>query len=225
MKRAAPLFLLALAACAPSGEAPAEAEVPASIKPAATAFPAGDYRIDPTHASLIFRVDHLGYSRYTARFTGVSASLTLDPEDPAAARVDATIDPSSLALDNPPPGFLELLLGPDWLDAAGHPETRFRSTKIELTAPDRARVSGELTLKGATKPVAFDARVNGGYAGLETYDPQARIGFSAYGSLNRSDFGVSLGIPEPGSTLGVSDKVEFLIEAEFLGPPLAAAGG
>ncbi|MEX0646076.1 MAG: YceI family protein [Parvularculaceae bacterium] len=219
MKYAAFALILALAACAPASK---KAEVPPAATAPAAGIPAGDYRLDPTHASLVFRVNHIGFSNYTARFTGISANLALDPADPAAARLEAVVDASSLALDNPPPGFLELILGPDWLDSAGHPEIRFHATKIELTAPDKARVSGELTLKGATKPVAFEARFNGGYAGLEKYDPQARIGFSAYGSLNRSDFGVSIGIPEPGSTVGVSDKVEFLIEAEFLGPPLAA---
>ena len=51
-------------------------------------------------------------------------------------------------------------------------------------------------------------------------DPQARIGFSAHGSLLRSDYGMTFGIPEPGSRMGVSDEVDVIIEAEFSGPPL-----
>lgn len=223
MKYAACALILMLAACAPT-EKKSNEPAPAAIAPVAAAIPAGEYRLDPSHASLVFRVNHIGFSNYTARFTGLSATLALDPANPAAARVEATVDPSSLALDNPPPGFSELILGPDWLDAGGHPEIMFRSTEIDLTAPDAARVSGELTLRGVTRSVDFAARFNGGYAGIAELDPQARIGFSAYGSFKRSDFGVSVGIPEPGSTLGVSDAVSFMIEAEFLGPPLAGAG-
>jgi polyisoprenoid-binding protein YceI len=211
---------LVLAACAPAAKK-AE-ETPGEIKPVAAAIPAGDYRLDPSHASLVFRVDHIGFSNYTARFTGVTAALALDPAAPETARLEASVDAASLALDNPPPGFTDLVLGPEWLDAASYPEISFRSTAIELTAPDTARVTGELTLHGATKPVSFIARFNGGYAGMEDLDPQARIGFSAYGSFRRSDFGISAGLPPPGSTMGVGDEVSFMIEAEFLGPPLAA---
>jgi len=56
-------------------------------------------------------------------------------------------------------------------------------------------------------------------------DPQARVGFSAHGSFKRSDFGVSYGVPAPGTTAGVGDAIDFSIEAEFKGPPLAAPAG
>jgi len=61
---------------------------------------------------------------------------------------------------------------------------------------------------------------NGGYRG-HPYDPNARVGFSAKGTLKRSEFGVAYGIPEPGTTMGVSDEVRITIEAEFSGPPMA----
>jgi polyisoprenoid-binding protein YceI len=66
----------------------------------------------------------------------------------------------------------------------------------------------------------LDARYNGGYAG-HPLDPHARVGFSAHGLIKRSDFGVSLGIPAPGSLFGVGDQVEITLETEFTGPPLA----
>jgi len=66
----------------------------------------------------------------------------------------------------------------------------------------------------------LDAKYNGGYAG-HPYDPNARIGFSAQGSFKRSDFGVSYGIPEAGTTFGVGDEVDVILETEFSGPPLA----
>ena len=70
--------------------------------------------------------------------------------------------------------------------------------------------------------MTLDARFNGGYAG-QSQDPNARIGFSAHGTLKRSEFGISFGIPEPGSVMGVSDAVEVIVETEFNGPPWAGA--
>ena len=66
----------------------------------------------------------------------------------------------------------------------------------------------------------LDASYNGGYAG-HPMDPNARIGFSARGKFQRSDFGVSIGIPEPGTNMGVGDEVEVVLESEFNGPALA----
>jgi polyisoprenoid-binding protein YceI len=112
------------------------------------------------------------------------------------------------------------LRGADWLDTAKHPRMTFRSMRVNLTGKQTFRIDGELTLHGVTRPVALEATYNGGYAG-HPMDPNARIGFSARGHLKRSDFGVNAGIPAPGTTMGVSDDVEVIIEAEFSGPPLA----
>lgn len=213
MKHPALLFLF-LAACSPN--APGAEENPA---PAATEAPAGRYTLDKAHASLVFRVDHLGFSNYTGAFKRFDATLDFDPANPEAMRIEATIDPASLDLNAPPEGFLDTLLGPEWFDAGAFPEMTFASTAVALTGPERARVTGDFTLHGVTKPVALDVVFNGGYAGYPPYDPQARIGFSAYGTLKRSDFGIAFGIPEEGSTLGVSDEVDFIIEAELNGPP------
>ncbi len=223
---------LALAACGPAPEskkdetpaapqAPkAEAAAPAPIAPVVTEAPAGTYKLDKSHASLDFRVSHIGFSNYTARFANFDAELQLDPKNPGASSVTATIDTNSLTLPAPPKGFLEELLNDKWLGGKKFPQMTFKSTKVELTGPNTARITGDLTLKGATAPVTLDATFNGGYAG-HPYDPNARIGFSARGTLNRSAFGVSEGIPPPGSTMGVSDAVEITIEAEFGGPPKA----
>lgn len=222
--------VLALAAaCSPAeeqnktAEAKTEAAAPAAaIVPVKTEAPAGVYKLDKTHASLIFRVNHIGFSNYTANFSNFDAELQFDPANPEKSSVTATIDPRSLVLNDPPAGFLDELLNPKWLDAAGHPQMIFRSTKVELTGANTARITGDFTMKGVTLPVTLDAAFNGGYAG-HAYEPQARIGFSAKGSLLRASFGVKEGVPPPGSTMGVSDNVDFVIEAEFSGPPQANA--
>jgi polyisoprenoid-binding protein YceI len=219
--------LLALGACVkqpPPPAAPAPKPEPAPTR-WVTEAPAGEYRVEPSHASLTFRVDHLGFSNYTARFKRIDGVLQFDPANPAASRIEATVDVKSLETDFPFPDKVDFnaeLTGEGWLNAKAFPTMTYKSTGIELTGPQTFKVRGDLTLRGVTKPVELDARFNGGYAGLAQLDPNARIGFSATAKLKRSDFGVSYGIPAPGSTMGVGDEVEVLLELEFTGPPLSA---
>jgi polyisoprenoid-binding protein YceI len=218
----APLVLVAAGSQAADKPAAQAASMPtASSAP----VPAGAYTLDKAHASLLFRVNHLSFSHWTARFTKFDAQLQFDPTDPSKSSVKVTVDPKSIAADNVPDGFMATLAGPEWLDAGKYPQMTYRSTKVERSGPNSLRISGELTLHGVTKPVTLAATYNGGYAGLPTYDPHARVGFSAKGTLKRSEFGVAYGIPAPGTTMGVFDDVEVIIEAEFSGPPLAGAAG
>lgn len=207
---------LFLAACAPSTDKAPAAAPPVPIE---TEAPAGAYRLDKTHASLIFKVDHIGFSNYTGQFRTFDATLQFDPENPASMAVTATIDAASLDIPSPPEGFLDELKGAVWLDAVGHPQIAFRSTSVTLTAPDAARVAGDLSFRGVTAPVAMDVVFNGGYRGFPPYDPNARIGFSAKGALRRSVFGMTIGVPTPEAPVGVGDAVTFEIDAEFTGPP------
>jgi len=212
MRRSATFAALALAATAPFAIALESGNSPP--------VPAGKYTLDKAHTSLIFRVSHMGFSSYTGRFASVDAKLDFDPARLASSRVNVTIDPRSIDADNAPSGFLEMLSGKDWLDAAKFPEMAFRSKTVEVTGANTFRIRGELTLHGITKPVVLNASYNGGYAG-HPMDPNARIGFSARGKFKRSDFGLSIGIPEPGTNMGVGDEVEVVLESEFNGPPLA----
>jgi polyisoprenoid-binding protein YceI len=211
------LFIAALAmATAAPFAAAVDATAPAPV-------PAGTYTVDKAHTSLLFRVSHMGFSTYTGRFARVDATLQFDPSHIAASRVSVNIDPRSISADNAPSGFLETLAGDGWLEAGRFPQMAFRSRSVEITGPNTFRIHGELTLHGVTKPLTLDARYNGGYAG-HPMDPHARVGFSATGSLKRSDFGISFGIPAPGTTMGVGDEVSVVLETEFNGPPLANKG-
>lgn len=212
----------ALAACSPQTKPAAKAEAPA---PAATApqaqppadAPAGEYAMDLQHTSVILRVSHMGLSRYTARFTKAEGRLAFDPANPAAQSVTATIDAGSLQTDYPEPAKLDFdaQIEKEFLDTAKYPTITFRSTRIEPTGARTAKVTGDLTLHGVTKPVTLEATFNGGYK-AGSMDPMgARVGFSARGTFKRSDFGISYGIPAPGTTMGVGDEVEVAIEAEF----------
>src|SRR5262245_44464829 len=168
--------------------------------------PKGAYVIDKAHTSLLFRVSHLGFSTYTGRFTQVEADLQFDPANIAASQVQVRIDPRSIEADNAPSGFLQSLAGDQWLDAARFPEMTFRPAGVEVTGANSVRIHGRRTLHGVTRPLVLEAKYNGGYAGRQ-YEPRARIGFSAQGSFKRSDFGVSYGVPAPGSSFGVGDEV------------------
>ncbi|HEY0681479.1 MAG TPA: YceI family protein [Steroidobacter sp.] len=218
----------ALAGCAPKQEAAKEpatqAAAPAPVPAPAEEpvdVPAGAYTIDQSHTSVLFRVDHLGFSNYTARFKKATAQLQFDPNNLAASSVTVAVDAKSLETDYPDVAKVDFnaeLLGEGWLNAAKFPEITFRSVSVEPTGARTMRINGELTLRGVTKPMVLEAKFNGGYAG-HPMDPNARIGFSATGVLNRSDFGITYGIPSPGSKFGVSDAVNVIIETEFSGPP------
>ncbi len=186
--------------------------------PSTDPVPKGVYSLDKAHASLTFRVSHLGFSTYTARFTRYDAKLNFDPAQPTASSVNVSIDPRSISADNAPEGFLDTLAtSKDWLDAERFPQMTFVSKSV-VAAGDTLLIEGELTVRGVTRPLVLEARYNGGYAS-HPYEPQARIGFSAQGSFKRSDFGISYGVPAPKSTFGVGDDVQVILEAEFNGPP------
>jgi len=218
--------ILALSACSKPPATPASevatADVARTVFPRASieGLPAGEYVTDAVHSSLTFKVNHQGFSHYTARFDDFKATLTLDPAHPEAAALSVTIVPASLGLNAPPKGFHDELMGKMFFDAKTYPGISFKSTKVVKTGEFTAKVTGDLTLHGVTKPVALDVTFNGGYPGLAGLDPNARIGFSAKGLLQRSDFGMGYGVPAAGSRLGVSDDVEFEVQTEMQGPDL-----
>jgi len=221
--------VIALAACSPRSSEPAKSAPAAATAPAApakTTAPGGAYSLDPGHTSVIFRVNHLGMSHYTARFTDVAGKLQFDPAKPDGSSVTVEIDPASIQTNYPDPklDFDKELRGSNFLDAAKFPKMSFTSTKVEMTGPDTAKITGDLNLRGVTQPVVLETRFNGG-APAGAADPMnARIGFSAHGTLKRSAFGMGYGVPAPGSTLGVGDDVEVVIETEFLQPGPKAPG-
>lgn len=208
MRRLALALMLAL-------PLPAAAQEDLSGQPA----PAGAYQLDPAHARLLVRVNHLGMSHYTAMIMRFDADLAFDPDAPETMSVVATVDPASIETFYPDASFdfNAVLTGPEFLDTAQFPEASFRSTAIELTGERTAAVTGDLTLHGVTKPMVLQVTFNGGNGG-HPLDVGARIGFSAIGTFNRSEFGMGYGLPPEGTTMGVFDPVELILEAEFVKP-------
>jgi polyisoprenoid-binding protein YceI len=200
----------------------AEPAAPPSMA-ATSKAPAGDYHLDKSHASLIMRVNHLGFSTYTTRFSRFDSELTFDPNQITTSKVATTIDADSFEMDGAPSMCLDIMKGEQMLDTKKFPKILFKSEKVRMTGAKSMEITGAFTLHGVTRPIVLTANYNGGYAGMANMDPQARIGFSAHGQFKRSDFGIKFGVPAPGTTMGVGDLVDFSIEAEFVGPPLAAA--
>jgi polyisoprenoid-binding protein YceI len=200
----------------------AQTSAPPAPAPVGTP-PAGAYKLDKAHASLVLRISHMGFSTYTTRFSRFDADLKLDPRNLSASSVVTIIDASSFEMDAAPKMCLDIAKGPQLLDTAKFPQIVFKSEKVRVTGAKSMEISGTLTLHGVTRPTVLVATFNGGYAGMPNLDPQARVGFSAHGAFKRSDFGIGYGVPAPGTTVGVGDLVDFSIEAEFTGPPLAGA--
>jgi polyisoprenoid-binding protein YceI len=176
--------------------------------------PAGVYKLDPTHASLTWKVSHLGLSNYTARFTKMSADLTFDPAKPESSAIKVSVDPKSIRTDYP---FADkkdfdknLSMGEEWFNAGQHPEITFTSTKVAMTGAKTAKVSGDLTLLGVTKPVVLDVTLNNALK-EQPFAKKPALGFSGTTRIKRSEFGMSKFVPI------IGDDVQIIIEAEFLG--------
>ncbi len=171
----------------------------------ATPIPAGTYVLDPAHGKITWSVSHLGFSTYTGQFSGVTATMELDPVAPETSTVEAVIDIGSVGTLN---AALDAhLKTPDFFDVADYPEASFTATTVELTDADSAIVTGNLTLRGVTRPVSFTADFN--KAGINPLDNKFSLGFDGHATIQRSDFGVSYGLPM------ISDNVDLHLEAEF----------
>lgn len=195
---------LAAAAALTLSFAPAafsQAPAPASANPAAA--PAGTYKLDPRHASLAAKVSHLGFSNYTMLLRGLDGELTYNPKRPTASKLNVRVDPRSV--DTGLPDF-DKEIGEDPRFFAGQPIT-FVSRSLQQTGQNRGRLTGDLTFRGVTKPVTLDVTMVG--AGQHPMNKKPVMGFSATGSIKRSDFGFTHLSPM------IGDEVQLQIEAEF----------
>jgi polyisoprenoid-binding protein YceI len=164
-------------------------------------------------------VNHLGLAHYTLRFNKASGELNFNAEDPAQSSVNVSVDITSLdtPYTEPDPDFDQDLQNSQWLDSATYPTATFRSTGVERTGPNTARVAGDLTIRGVTHPATLDVTYNASHARHPAGPNWSMIGFSARTTFLRSQYGMSFGVPSaPGANDGVGDEVELVIEAEFM---------
>lgn len=176
-------------------------------KTAAIDLKAGNYALDPTHASVIWSLSHAGLSNYQARFDRIEGSLAFDPDSPANSQVDIRIDPKSVSTGLPD---FDKTIATDsrYFNANAFPEIRFTSTTIKVTDEAKGTVTGDLTFRGVTKPITLDVSFNG--AGKSFGNPGDTLGFSATGQIDRTEFGLTYL-----SSFGIGTEVKLRIEAEF----------
>lgn len=167
---------------------------------------AESYKLDPTHTSVIFIVNHLGFSNFQGRFGGTSGELTLDRENPAASSAIITIDLSKV--DTGVEGLDNHMKTADFLNVEQNPTATFKSTSIEMTGDKTATITGDLTLLGQTKPLVLDVTLTG--EGDHPMTGDHVLGFGATGTVTRSEYGMNYLVP------AVSDEVELQISTEFL---------
>jgi polyisoprenoid-binding protein YceI len=163
---------------------------------------AGTYMVDPAHSQITFTVNHLGFSNYSGIFGNPTGTLTLDPKDPAKAKV--SIDVPINKLVTTVEKLTEHLLSPDFFEQASYPTAHFESTSIEPSGT-KAKISGNLTIKGVTKPVVLDAT----FVGAGAMRGKQTIGFDATTTIKRSEFNILRSIP------GISDAVPLTIAVAF----------
>ena len=175
-----------------------------------TAVQSGAYSLDESHAALTFEISHFGISSYLGRFNDIEATLDIDQSNPEAARLIFTANIASLDINNE--SFQKTLLGADWFDANNHPTARFVSKEIIRDGEKSGTISGDLMIKGTTKPVSFDVQFNGGLK-----NPLSRkhtLGFEAIGQIKRSDFGITKYLSIAGDKFNF-DTVSIKFNGEF----------
>ena len=168
------------------------------------------WQFDPYHTQVEFATKHLGMMTVRGHFLDVSATGFIDPDHPEASSADVTIQTASIRTHNEQRD--NDLRASNFLEVDKYPTIHFKSTRIEPAGQDRFTVTGDLTIKGNTRPVTLSVVKYG-----EFNDPMMghRIGYSAEGKINRKDFGMTFNMMLDGRWI-VSEEVQVLIEGEFV---------
>lgn len=162
------------------------------------------YKLDPAHTAVVFIVDHLGFSKAVGRFNTVAGELSFDKDAADKSSLSVTIDTTSVDTNHAKRD--EHLKSPDFFNAKEFPKMTFKSTKIETTGDKTGKLHGDLTLLGVTKPVVLDVIFN--KDGVSPASKMDTVGFSARGTIKRSDFGMKYGVPN------IGDDIQIIIESE-----------
>ncbi len=170
-----------------------------------SAVQAGAYKLETSHARVVFSLSHMGFSTWYGDLPGATGSLSLDPKTPATAQLDVTIPVANVVTTNAKVD--EELKSKGWFDAATYPTITFHSTSVTVTGPTTANVTGDLTFHGVTKPITLDATFKA--SGTNMLTRAFTIGFEVRGKLKRSDYGVRTYVPL------IGDDVDLMISAPF----------
>ena len=163
-----------------------------------------DYKIDTTHTATVFSWNHFGFSTPSANFTDIQGVIKVDNAKPSNSSVDVIIPISSVNTNVP--ALDKEFQEEAWFNAAKYPNITFKSTKVETKDKKHFKITGNLTVKGVTKPVVLDAVLN-----KQGEHPMAKvpaIGFNATTSFDRSAFGIGNYVPNVGDKITVNITTE-----------------
>lgn len=161
------------------------------------------YKLDPNHTAVTWQVSHFGFSNPSGKFMNIDGTISFDEKNFAISGVKAVI-PVDKGLSGVPK-LDEHLQAKEFFDTVTYPTATFVSTKVEMTGAKTAKVTGDLTLRGVTKPVVLNVTLNQVGPNMMKLPT---IGFSATGTVKRSDFGMTAYLPNLG------DEVKIEIESE-----------
>ena len=179
---------------------------------------ASEWTIDTSHTTAQFSVRHLMVTDVKGTFSKVSGSVNLDDKDPTKSSVEVVIDANSI--DTRDAKRDEHLKSPDFFDTAKHPQITFKSTQIKKAGKDKFKVTGDLTMRGVTKPLTLD--VVGPSAPIKNPWGMTVRGLTATGKLNRKDFGLNWNKALEAGGVLVGDDVKLIIDAELVEKPMPA---
>jgi polyisoprenoid-binding protein YceI len=173
---------------------------------------ADTWQIDPPHTNVEFTVRHMMISNVMGQFQKTSGTVAVNGNDPVSAKIDATIEASSI--DTRVEKRDAHLKSPAFLDVDKFPTITFKSTKVEAAGPGKWKVTGDLTLHGVTKPVVLD--VEGTGAPINDPMGNTRAGASATTKIKRSDFGLNWNQALEAGGVMVGDEVAISIDVEAI---------
>jgi polyisoprenoid-binding protein YceI len=169
---------------------------------------AATFELDPAHSNIGFKVKHLAISNVKGEFKEFSATFDFEPGKPDSWKVEATIQVASLDTGNEDRD--EHLRGNDFFLVEKYPTIQFVSTGVEMKGEDEAKLQGDLTIRGVTKPVVLDLKV----FGMADFMGTTKAGFEARTKINRKDFGLTWHKVLETGGLVVGDEVEIVLEIE-----------
>lgn len=179
-----------------------------ALVPAFASAETAKFTIDPVHSEVSFSIRHL-VSKTSGRFGQFGGDITMDPKDPSTMVINGKIQTASINTNNEKrDGHLK---SPDFFDVATHPEITFKSTKVAKSG-DKWTLTGDLTMKGVTKPVTLDLAILG--VSPSPVFGGVRVGIEATGKINRKDWGVNWNNAVEGGGTILGDDVDLTIRAE-----------
>lgn len=167
------------------------------------------YVVDPTHSSIGFQAKHMMISKVKGHFDRFNSELDINPEDLSGGSIQFEVEIASINTNNEDRD--NHLRSADFFDAETHPTMKFVATDIKEVDDDEYKITGDLSIRGVTKPVTFDAEYNG--KGTNPWGVEV-VAFEADGKINRKDFGLNWNSAlETGGVL-VGDDIKIHIEIE-----------